>query len=359
MKRILLATGGLFTAVAWAQSSVTLYGVVDASIQNTGFSRPGLASLTAETSGHRYGTRWGLRGTEDLGGGLKAIFQLEEGVNLDTGTLGQGGRAFGRQAYVGIAGGFGTFAFGRLASFHGGAFDMFSPIDPFITGYGIASLASTFSEAGGPRVDNAILYRTPRLGGFQAGYVHSFQTTGQEAAGTSANTRFDEVGLNYNSGPLYAGLTYSRAKFPAASNFKDQQMLHAGAAYDFKVAKLHAAYGIEKGARSDFVSAVGSTADGTDARSWMLGASMPLGPLASQLFASVQKRDGKTQTIGATTFDADRRVYAVGYDYSLSRRTTLYASAAKSKGSGTLAPTRAATDFANKREITLGVTNTF
>lgn len=361
MKRFLLAAGGLFTAATWAQSSVTLYGVADASIQNTGFSRPGAGSLNMINSGHRFGTRWGLRGAEDLGGGLRAIFQLEQGVNLVSGTLGQGGRAFGRQSYLGIDGGFGTIAAGRMASFHGGAFDMFSPVDPFITGYGIASMASTFSEAGGPRVDSAILYRTPRLAGFQAGYVHSFKVNanGQEAASTSANTRFDEVGLNYSSGPLYAGLTYSRAKFPAASNFKDQQMMHAGASYDFTVAKLHAAYGIEKGARSDFVSAVGATADGADAKSWMVGASMPLGPLASKLFASVQKRDGKTQTIGATTFDADRRVYAVGYDYSLSKRTTLYASAAKSKGSGTLAPTRAATDFANKREITIGVTHTF
>jgi len=359
MKRFLLAAGGLFTAAVWAQSSVTLYGVVDASIQNTDFSRPGMGSINSLNSGHRFGTRWGLRGAEDLGAGLRAIFQLEQGVNLDTGTIGQGGRPFGRQAYMGIGGSFGTFAFGRMASFQGGAFDMFSSIDPFITGYGIASMASTFSEAGGPRVDNAILYRTPRLAGFQAGYIHSFQTNGQEAAGTSANTRFDSVGLNYSSGPLYAGLTYSRARFPAASNFKDQQMLLAGAMYDFTVARLHAAYGIEKNARSDFVSAVGSTADGTDARSWMLGASMPLGPLASKLFASVQKRDGKTQTIAATTFDADRRVYAVGYDYSLSKRTTLYASAAKSKGYGTLAATRAATDFANKREITMGITHTF
>jgi GBP family porin len=359
VKRFLLAAGGLFTAAAWAQSSVTLYGVADASIQNTGFSRPGAASMTTLNSGHRSGSRWGVRGAEDLGAGLKAIFQLEQGVNLNSGTLGQGGRAFGRQSYVGVDGGFGTFAVGRMSSFHGGAFDMFSPIDSFGTGYGIASMASTFSEAGGLRVDNAILYRTPRLAGFQAGYVHSFQTNGPAAAGTSANTRFDHAGLNYNSGPLYAGLTYSRGKFPAASTFEDQQMLHAGATYDFKVAKLHAAYGIEKRARGDLVSAVGATADGTDAKSWMLGASMPLGPLASKLFASVQKRDGKTQTIGATTFDADRTVYGIGYDYSLSRRTTLYATAAKSKGSGTLAPTRAATDFANKREITMGITHSF
>lgn len=360
MKRVLLAAGGLFAAAAWAQSSFTLYGVADASIQNSAFSRPGAGSINSVNSGHRYGTRWGLRGAEDLGGGLKAIFRLEQGVNLDTGTLGQGGRAFGRQAYVGIDGGFGTVAVGRLASFQGGTFDMFSPIDPFITGYGIASMASTFSEAGGPRLDNAILYRTPRLGGFQAGYVHSGQTTGQEAAGgSSANTRFDEIGINYESGPVYAGLTYSRAKFPAANNFEDQQMIHVGASYDFGVAKLHAAYGIEKNVRSDFVSAVGATADGTDAKSWMVGASMPLGPLASKLFASVQKRDGKAQTIGATSFNADRTVYAIGYDYSLSKRTTLYASAAKSKGTGTLAPTRAATDFANKREITIGITHTF
>jgi predicted porin len=356
----LFAAGGLITAAAWAQSSVTMYGVADASIQHTSFSRPGAGSLTSENSGHRYGSRWGLRGAEDLGNGLRAIFQLEQGINLDTGTLAQGGRGFGRQAYVGVAGGFGTLVAGRLASFHGGAFDMFSPIDPFLTGYGIASMASTFSEAGGPRVDNAVIYRTPRFAGFQAGYIHSFQTTGQEVAGgTSANTRFDEVALNYESGPVYAGLTYSRAKFPAASGFNDQEMLHAGATYDFKVVKLHAAYGIEKDARSNFVSAVGNTAEGTDAKAWMVGASMPLGPLASKLFASVQKRDGKTQTVGATTFNADRRVYAIGYDYSLSKRTTLYATAAKSKGTGTLAPTSAATDFANKREITLGITHTF
>lgn len=62
-------------------------------------------------------------------------------------------------------------AFGRISSFHGNAFDMFVPIDPFITCYRIASLASTFSEAGGLRVDNANLYRKPRLAGFQAGYI--------------------------------------------------------------------------------------------------------------------------------------------------------------------------------------------
>lgn len=361
MKKILLVgvAGGVLTAAACAQSSVTMYGIADVAVQNTNFSRSGVASQTTINSGHKSGSRWGLRGAEDLGGGLRAIFQLEQGVNLDTGTLGQGGRIFGRQAYVGLDGAFGTVAFGRISTFDGGAFDMFTPIDPFIAGYGVATIASTFTAGGGLRVDNAALYRTPRWNGFQAGVIHSFQANGQEEAGSGANTRLDHLGVNYQSGPVYATVLYSRAKFPVSKNFKDQEMLYAGGTYDFKVAKLHAAYGTEKGVRSDLFSAIGTTAEGADAKSWLLGASIPFGPLSSRFFGGVQKRNGKTQTIGATTFDADRTVYGLGYDYYLSRRTVLHVSTAKSKGAGTLAPTRAATDFANKREFTLGMTHFF
>ena len=137
------------------------------------------------------------------------------------------------------------------------------------------------------------------------------------------------------------------------------KMLYIGGTYDFKMVKLHGAYGIEKGVRSDILSAVGATADGSDAKSWMLGVSVPFGPLNSRFFAGAQRRDGKAMTVGATAFNADRRVYALGYEYHLSRRTLLHVSAAKSSGSGTLAPDRAATDFANKREFTLGMTHFF
>lgn len=361
MKKVLLVgvAGGVLSAAAWAQSSVTLYGRADLAVQASNFSRSGAGSLTSVNSGHKTGSRWGLRGSEDLGGGLKAIFRLEQGVNMDTGTLAQGGRAFGRHAHVGLEGGFGTVALGRISTFDGGAFDMFTQIDPFGAGYGVATLASTFSAAGGLRVDNAVFYRSPQLAGFQAGAMHSFQADGQELAGSGTNTRFDHVGANFQSGPFYAAIDYSKAKFPVAKNFKDQEMLYAGATYDFKVAKLHAAYGVEKGVRSALKSSIGATAEGTDAKSWMLGASVPFGPLGSRFFGGVQKRGGKTQSIGATTFDADRTVYGLGYDYFLSRRTVLHVSAAKSKGSGTLAPTRAATDFANKREFTLGMTHYF
>jgi GBP family porin len=361
VKKVLLAciTGGVLTGAAWAQSTVTMYGVADIAVQASSFTRPGAGSLTSMNSGHKAGSRWGLRGSEDLGGGFKAIFQLEQGVNFDTGTVGQGGRAFGRQAYVGLDGAMGTLAFGRISTFDGGAFDMFTEIDPFIAGYGVGNLANTFTAWGGLRVDNAVLLRTPRIAGFQAGAIHSFQANGQEVAGSAENTRFDHLGANYRSGDFYAAIDYSKAKFPAAKNFDDQKMLYVGATYRFRLVKLHAAYGIEKGVRSDLLSAVGATADGTDAKSWMLGASVPYGPLGSRFFGSFQKRDGKTQTIGTTTFDADRKVFALGYDYYLSKRTILHASGGKSKGAGTLAPNRAATDFANKKEFTLGMTHFF
>ena len=111
MKRHAIALGvlGLFSGWAQAQSSVTLYGVVDLAVERV----KGATSLVRLTSGQQQGSRWGLRGVEDLGGGLKASFVLESGFNADAGTSGQGGRLFGRQAFLGLGGDWGT-AFGTL-----------------------------------------------------------------------------------------------------------------------------------------------------------------------------------------------------------------------------------------------------
>jgi len=103
MKKTLLvgALTGVFATMAHAQSSVTLYGLIDAGITYTNNQRG--HSNWQETSGSVNGSRWGLRGAEDLGGGLKAIFTLENGFNINNGTLGQQSRMFGRQAYVGLS----------------------------------------------------------------------------------------------------------------------------------------------------------------------------------------------------------------------------------------------------------------
>jgi general bacterial porin, GBP family len=106
------ASWSAFSAAALAQSSVSLYGLVDAGITYTNNVKG--HSLWQETSGAVNSTRWGLRGTEDLGGGLSAIFTLEGGFSTNNGTLSQGGREFGRQAFVGLADSkFGALTFGR------------------------------------------------------------------------------------------------------------------------------------------------------------------------------------------------------------------------------------------------------
>src|ERR1700758_387549 len=118
MKRIALSTLSLAllgaTSAAHAQSSVTLYGLIDESFQWVHNANTANDNLYHLASGNLQGSRWGLKGTEDLGGGLKAIFQLENGFDPNTGKLNQGGRLFGRQAYVGLTQDmYGTVTLGR------------------------------------------------------------------------------------------------------------------------------------------------------------------------------------------------------------------------------------------------------
>lgn len=366
MKKTLvaLAIAGAFSGAAFAQSSVTLYGIADVGFQITDFSRSGVSNVTGVDSGIRNGSRWGLRGSEDLGGGMNAIFQLENGYQVDTGTINQGGRMFGRQAYVGLQGAFGTFALGRMATLGSGtgAFDTWSDIDPFYTGYGLAGTQNVFSEAGSLRIDNAFMYRTPNISGFQAGWQHSFNFNGAEAAGNGNNLRVDSLAVSFGAGPFYGAINYVIGKFPnvtTGTKPSDEKLLKIGATYDLKVVKLHGGWGDEKNVRNALISAVGGTADGTDAKAWFIGASVPFGPNNSKFMAAFGKRDGKSQTIGTTAFNADRKYYGLGYEYFMSRRTIIHFHAAKGDGSNTLAEGTAATDFANKKEYALGVTHFF
>ena len=142
MKKSLLALAvlGTFAGVAQAQSSVTLYGVVDnafaysnhaQAVTAAGVVIPGSSgSRLAMQAGGLSSNRWGLRGVEDIGGGLKSLFVLESGFAMDTGTLQQGGRLFGRQAFVGLQGNWGKITLGRQYTT---IFDMMANFSP--TGY--------------------------------------------------------------------------------------------------------------------------------------------------------------------------------------------------------------------------------
>jgi len=349
---VALAVLGAFSGAALAQSSVTLYGILDINYMweekpTTVSGRVQQESVSAINSGHQFGNRWGIRGSEDIGGGLKAIFTLESGFNLDSGTSAQGGRLFGRQAWMGLSGNWGDFVGGRIATFSSGtgSFDMFSRIDPFGTGFGLASAGQTFISANATRLDNSVMYRSPKIGGFQGGLGYSTRVDGGETAPSSTNTKAFFSGVNFETGPFYAVLTYDA--FDNTGGRPDQKDLQIGATFDVGPVRLHGGYAdqsnigaipTQQGGAGSFIILPAGIAN-FDASSWLLGVTWKIG--AFSLLASYQAfdADGKSVRTGTTVtnFEPDFSIWSIGGTYTLSRRTNLYASYASRDADGTLA----------------------
>lgn len=312
MKKSLLALAvlGTVAGASFAQTNVTIYGVADAGLSRIDNGRD---NITALQSGQQSGSRIGFRGTEDLGGGLSAIFTLENGFSIDDGNLGQGGRLFGRQAFVGLQGGFGAVKLGRQYNPIRTAVEN---IDPF--GLGLAGNAANVFSVYGERADNTLNYTSPNFGGFSGQAQYSFG----EVAGSTSTGRQVGLSASYSAGPINVILAHHDQNLTATAagttvDAGDANTTFLGGTYDFGVAKLHAAY-----ARSKGETAVGVTnLDRDDA---MLGVSAPIG--AGTILASYIRRN---DDIGGGTRDADQ--WAIGYTHALSKRTNLYTSYARIK----------------------------
>ncbi|RDK04806.1 porin [Paraburkholderia lacunae] len=212
MKKSLLALAalGAFAGVAHAQSSVTLYGIVDEGFNiNTNAGGKHLYNLS---SGVLQGSRFGLRGAEDLGGGLKAIFVLENGFDVNNGKLGQGGLMFGRQAYVGLSSQFGTVTLGRQ---YDSVVDYVGPLEAGDQwgGYIAAHPGDIDNFNNAYRTNNTVKYTSADYNGFKFGGTYSFG--GQ--AGNFTGNQIWSLGAGYNNGPLVLGVGYLNARTPAAS----------------------------------------------------------------------------------------------------------------------------------------------
>lgn len=205
MKKTLMvaALTGVFATAAHAQSSVTLYGLIDAGLTYT--NNQGGSHNFKETSGSVNGSRWGLRGAEDLGGGLKAIFTLENGFNIASGQLGQQGREFGRQAFVGLSSTqYGAATLGRQ---YDSVVDYLGPLALTGTQYGGTQFAHPFDNDNldnSFRIDNSIKYQSANYAGFKFGGQYGFSN---EAAGFADNRAYS-VGASYNYGPLNVAAAY-------------------------------------------------------------------------------------------------------------------------------------------------------
>ena len=204
MKKTLMvaALTGVFATAAHAQSSVTLYGLIDAGITYT--NNQGGHSAWQEKSGTVNGSRWGLRGAEDLGGGLKAIFTLENGFNIANGTLGQSGRMFGRQAFVGLASTqYGAVTLGRQ---YDSVVDFLAPLSNTGSQYGGTIAAHPYDNDNlnnSVRFNNTVKYTSANYAGFKFGGMYGFSNSSN-----FANNRAYSFGASYNWGPLAVAAGY-------------------------------------------------------------------------------------------------------------------------------------------------------
>ncbi|MPS29080.1 porin [Pigmentiphaga sp.] len=322
MKKTLLATALLagFAGAAHAQSSVTLYGLVDAGFD---YRKVDGKTISGIDSGLMSQSRFGLRGSEDLGNGLKAIFTLENGFTVDDGQQTHG-RLFGRYAYVGLdSNSLGRLTLGRTTNL---AFMWAAGIvNPFGLNFSTASIGSTFAYndavMGGGRVNNSVYYYSPSFYGVQAAVGYSFNafanpTSGEtEAPQSGKNNRMIDAGLKYENGPIKGVLTYQQVESPLPGT-KTFRNLTLGATYDFGVAAVFAGYAKAKNITGAYLngynSVVATGGQFTDDNAYTLGASAPIGP--GKLYAAWQK---------ATKSKVDG--WALGYTYDLSKRTNLYA----------------------------------
>ena len=351
MKKTLIAFAALsaIAGVAQAQSSVTLYGLVDAYIGQTSrevdstivASRVAKLKQNVVNSSGQNNSRWGLRGTEDLGGGMKALFVLEGGFLTDTGAFAnisnQGGGLFGRQAWVGLSSAFGTVGLGRQYP----AYDDLRGATNMIYDSNFATTATVWGtglQDYQNRSSNSIKYTSPNFAGFSGTVSYGF---GENKTATTNAENVAAVLVQYSNGPLLVGFAHQREKQvagpivapatvstvgslfgaganigvpagPAAFNATRKYNM-VGASYDFGVAKVTGQYNQAKGETS-------ATASAKD-KEFNVGVSVPFGAAALAAGYSRSKSDGSG--VGNTGSNRGTGVSLLG-TYALSKRTNLY-----------------------------------
>ncbi len=340
----LLGTAG----AAHAQNSVTLYGVIDAGLAYI-HNANGNEKVVGTSNGNLSGDRWGLKGQEDLGSGLKAIFQLENGFNVGTGALGQGDREFGHQAFVGLtADKYGTVTIGRQ-------YDSLVDMVQGITGDNYwASIVGTPGDVdnydNSLRVSNAVKYVSPNYAGLQFEGLYGFSN----GAGTTGQGQTWSGAVAYNNGPLGLAAGYFYTSSPSSSrttvatgsawNSPSSDSLfdspiNSGytSAHSVAIARAAAQYAIGPVTVGASYSNAQYMQDGfsafTTKQKYNIGS----------VFANYQVTPaflvGAGYTYEKASGDASARYNQVGLgaDYTLSKRTDFYALAAYQHASGTQA----------------------
>lgn len=314
-KKNLIAVAALATLAvsAQAQSSVTLYGNLDVgltSIKTKSTPAAGTdGTVTGVTSSILTESFFGLKGQEDLGGGLKAIFKLESFVNVDTGSVAD--NFWGRNAYVGVAGSFGTVALGNQESLfktEAAAFDAFG-LSPVLA----VSKLFVGNTLGGSW-QNTIGYTSPNLSGLTLSAQHSAKESGKAVTAGQVNGGATAVAANYTVGALGLSAVYGdvRSTDATVATIRDKQWL-LGASYDFSVVKAFAQYGQTKAENA-------AGAEQSKDKFFQVGAVVPVTQAGS-----VHAAYGQVKTSFPVGADEKERQFSLAYHHTLSKRTSVYA----------------------------------
>ncbi|HEM8498349.1 TPA: porin [Burkholderia multivorans] len=350
MRRVnLIATLGLVVAsTSYAQSSVTLYGVIDEGVDWVSNVRTASgvgASQVAMASSILQASRWGLRGTEDLGGGLRALFVLENGFDPSTGQLGQGGLEFGRQAYVGLSGNYGTVTLGRQYDL------VVDSVGPFVAGTQWAGITAAH---GGDidnilntwRVNNAVKYASPEILGIRFGALYSLGGV----AGDFTGGQIWSLGATYRAGGASFGAAYLNVRQPNISFFgnstsgtpsvtasNNPNPIFSGflSAHTYQTVAVGGSYSLDRllvGGTYSYIqfSGLGDLAAGPNPRGFQgsvafnnveVNARYQISPALLAGVAYDYLRQGKVAPSDGATY----HTVSIGLDYFLSKRTDVYA----------------------------------
>ena len=319
-KIIALAVAGLVSGAAFAQTNVTVYGVVDVGYV---YSKTDNLKFSGLASGGMSGSRIGFRGTEALGNGLNAVFQAEFGFaadQFDSKGTSAGAGAFTnlRNSWVGLQhASYGTATIGRQNSV---AYDWVSKgfSSDVTVNYPSNTIQGSFAQLNtSDRVNNSIKYQSPNWNGFEARAIYGFgEVVGTEVnpGSTSDNGRYG-VGAAYKNGPVDVALIYQgiakNSTLPLTGKVNGWSL---GGSYDFQVVKAFASYQAETDKRLGIVD--------IDKDLWSLGARVPVGKAGTVVFEYV---DYKADFNTAGVSDSRARGYGLGYEHALSKRTTGYA----------------------------------
>ncbi len=308
----LLALAAAAAAPAQAQTtSVTLFGILDASLRQV---KNGGDSVSSLASGGINSSRLGVRGVEDLGGGLRAGFWLEHGINVDTGTQSDAGRFWNRRSTVSLIGGFGEVRLGRdFTPIYTG----WSDFDAF--GDNGVAAGGKFSDRLGSNVDtltrsdNQVSYFLPALGGV---YGQLSVAAGEGSTGR----KLTAARVGYAAGPLNLSLALGRTDVTPTAGNDELEVLVIGGAYDLGFARLLGSW-----RQNEFGSAKVTVTS--------LGATVPMGQ--GTVRVSFTRADGQGRTPAGTLLDAnDADQIALGYVHALSKRTSVYATYARVANDG-------------------------